>query len=539
MTTLHNYTKLSVLIIDDLPNFCSALRNMVFSYGVAEVDIVHHGEGALQALTKKRYDLVLSDYNLGEGKNGNDILEEAKHHELLKSGALFMMITAETTSEMVRGALEYQPDDYLTKPFTKEVLKKRLDRMLERKRAFNQVYRAMDKDDLAQALAHCNLVLKENDRYRNFGNRLQTELLIRKKDYSAARELYESILQVRPLAWAKLGLGKTYYLEGVFDKAEQQFRGLLDEDRGYVQAWDWLARAKVKQGDTVAAQDALQEAVAISPMNVRRQTTLGELAVTNEDFERAETAYNRAVKVGKHSVFRAPDNYLKLSELLVNKLTTSEGLVNKRLEAKALGTMDEMRKLYRSDPAVAVQSRLMEQHIHKSQGHEQEAERALAKAYDVFKREGGEEMPADIKEQLIEKLEAEDLGEKAKTIVAAMEHEESGHNAQAIELYDQGDLQGALELLDIAVKEKPRSLSINLNMAQVALHFMVKERASGPMLERAGLALKQVSNLNPEDKRYEHYLGLNKRYNQLLKRGGAQAGPGNRPESSESAVGSG
>ena len=131
-----DFSQLKVLIIDDFPNFCSALRTMVQSFGCEHIEFVLHGEDAIRAMSKTRFDIILCDYNLGEGKNGNDVLEEAKHHHILKSSALFMMITAENSAEMVRGALEYQPDDYLTKPFTKEVLLNRLQRLLVRNRVF-------------------------------------------------------------------------------------------------------------------------------------------------------------------------------------------------------------------------------------------------------------------------------------------------------------------------------------------------------------------------------------------------------------------
>ena len=66
----------------------------------------------------KSYDIVLCDYNLGAGQDGQQLLEELRYRHKLKNTSLFVMITAESSRDMVLGALEYLPDDYLTKPIT-------------------------------------------------------------------------------------------------------------------------------------------------------------------------------------------------------------------------------------------------------------------------------------------------------------------------------------------------------------------------------------------------------------------------------------
>jgi len=123
-----DFKSMHVLIIEDFENFSASLRDMVVFYGVPynHIQIAATGEDALRRLKETRYDLVLSDYNLGEGRNGNDVLEEATHTKLIKSSCLYIMLTAENSMGMVMGALEYQPDEYLTKPFTKELLNGRL-----------------------------------------------------------------------------------------------------------------------------------------------------------------------------------------------------------------------------------------------------------------------------------------------------------------------------------------------------------------------------------------------------------------------------
>ncbi len=516
-----DFSRLKFLIIDDFASFCSALRTMVQSFGVKDIDIVHHGEEAVRALHKTRYDVVLCDYNLGEGKNGNDVLEESRQHSLLKSSAIYIMLTAENASEMVRGALEYQPDDYLTKPFTKEVLQVRLMRLLERNRQFTPVFSALDHKDTALAITQCNQILNGKSRYTAYCLKLKAQLLFECRAYGQACELFQQVLKQKPLPWAKLGLGKSYFYLGQYPEAEAAFLDLIDEDRGYVQAWDWLARCQEQKGDTEGAQLSLQEATKISPVNVRRQVHLGDLAQQNGDVERAERAYNRAVKVGKHSVFRSPDSYMKLTELLINRLDGSQGLVGKQIEGRALSAMEELRGLYKSDSEVQIRSRFADHRIHSQQGHGPEAEKAIFRAYDICTKDEEGHLPGALKEQLITRLEEMGRSEMAGRIIEAMQQEESTHNTQAVSLYDQGDLEGALEMLRKAVAEKPRSYAICLNTAQVAIHSMVKKGADDQLMELAESALGRAANMSEEDRRYNHYQSLLKRLEKLKQSVGA------------------
>ncbi|HEY5718631.1 MAG TPA: tetratricopeptide repeat protein [Motiliproteus sp.] len=513
----HDYSRLNFLIVDDFPNFCSALRNMAQSFGVQNIDIYHNGDDAVSALAKTRYDVVLCDYNLGEGRTGNDVLEEAKHRKLLKSSALFLMITAENTADMVRGALEFQPDDYLTKPVTKEVLQTRLSRLLDRSAAFKDVYLHRDRERVDEAVTLLEQIAAERGRYSGYALKLRAELLLESKRYPQAVDMLQQILMIKNLAWAKLALGKAYFYQGMMDKAIKAFESLVEEDKGYVQAWDWLARCQEQAGDTEAAQRSLEAAVKVSPINIRRQAQLGELAVKNGDVERAEMAYGRAVKIGKHSVFREPDTYIKLSEILVTKLESAEGLIKKNAEIKALGTMDELRQLYRGDSEVQLRSRLMDHKVYTTQGNATMADKVLSKAYDLCQHDEAGVVSSEFKEQLIKQLESKGRQDLVDNLVQAMQQEESDHNRQAVEFYDQGDIRRALAALQIAVQEKPRSYAVNLNLAQVAMHHIAKYGVDTGLLEQAGEALQRVVGISDEDKRAKLYHNLQARFEKLSK----------------------
>nr|BFE94929.1 hypothetical protein GCM10020185_54650 [Pseudomonas brassicacearum subsp. brassicacearum] len=65
------------LIVDDFSDFRSSIRSMLRELGVKDVDTADTGEVALRMCSQKRYDFILQDYHLGDGrKNGQQVLED-------------------------------------------------------------------------------------------------------------------------------------------------------------------------------------------------------------------------------------------------------------------------------------------------------------------------------------------------------------------------------------------------------------------------------------------------------------------------------
>ena len=130
-----SFGKLSYLIVDDFENFRLSMRQILRNCGADKIESVANASAAVQYCAYNHVDVVLCDYNLGEGKNGQHILEELRYKKLLKRSSLFLMVTAETSKEMVMGAREYQPDGYLTKPINRAMLEKRLGGLIAQRNA--------------------------------------------------------------------------------------------------------------------------------------------------------------------------------------------------------------------------------------------------------------------------------------------------------------------------------------------------------------------------------------------------------------------
>lgn len=61
--------------------------------------------------------------------------------------------------------------------------------------------------------------------------------------------MFESVLAVRNLAWAKTGLGKTLYFTQNYAGALALFGQVLADNQMYIEAADWLAKTHEAMGD--------------------------------------------------------------------------------------------------------------------------------------------------------------------------------------------------------------------------------------------------------------------------------------------------
>ena len=78
---------LQVLIADDFENSRQSIRKILLSVGIENIHVTATGKGVLDECKSKKFDLILCDYNLGHGKNGQQVLEEVRDLGYLKSTA--------------------------------------------------------------------------------------------------------------------------------------------------------------------------------------------------------------------------------------------------------------------------------------------------------------------------------------------------------------------------------------------------------------------------------------------------------------------
>ena len=122
------HASMSVLVVDDSSPMITIMRNLLRNIGIADVDDAKDGATALAKMRAKRYELVISDWNM-EPMTGYEFLREVRNDAALKRTP-FIMVTAESKTENVIAARKAGVDNYIVKPFNAQTLKSKIDTVL-------------------------------------------------------------------------------------------------------------------------------------------------------------------------------------------------------------------------------------------------------------------------------------------------------------------------------------------------------------------------------------------------------------------------
>jgi len=114
-----------ILVVDDYRTMIRIIRNLLTQLGFSDVDEAVDGTEALQKLKRRRYGLVISDWNM-EPMSGYELLRHVREDGRL-TRTPFIMVTAESKTENVIAAKQAGVNNYIVKPFNAATLKSKID----------------------------------------------------------------------------------------------------------------------------------------------------------------------------------------------------------------------------------------------------------------------------------------------------------------------------------------------------------------------------------------------------------------------------
>lgn len=487
MAIITRFSDKNMLIIEDSGSMRTQLQLSLASFGFNKLRSVSNIKDALGLIEKEKYDIFLCDYNLGERTNGQQFLEHLRMNDLISRHSLFIMITGESNYSSVVLAAECSPDDYLLKPFSGEDLNLRLESLLERREVFAAVDHASDVKDWVGALAACDLIIAEKDRYYLYACKIRGALLLKLMRGQEAADHYRMMLKLRPLGWAKLGLSRACAMLGDQKEAEALARDVVSENPNFTSAYDFLGDLLTTKGDKDDALQVLQKAREISPGTLSRIRNMGTLALQTGRFEMAEEIMQEALTKHKYSPVRQAGDFVLVSRALVG-----QGKGDKALQA-----LKEAKDAFRDDNSkssiaaneslvyhkmgrpelaaaaleqamVADASHLSPQAVAEiaeaclSQGHEE-------KAYDLLKHaiQNNPDDPA-VRDQVHAVLSSAGKGtEEAEAIIDASVKEVIKINNDGVRHAEAGELEEAIALMCNAADRLPNNLQVVSNASLV------------------------------------------------------------------------
>ena len=521
------------LVVDDFVGVRQLLRESLRSLGARNIDQAASGGEAVALLARTRYDVVLCDFNLGEGKNGQQVLEEARLRNLLLPSSVWMMVSAEKSVESVMGAAEHQPDAYLVKPITEGVLLTRLNRAWHRKQVFRPIDQAYAEKDYLRAARLCDEQIAAGATHATHEIellRMKARLMEKSGEPERARETYERVLAQREYQWARAGLARIRLANGDFEGARQVFQGVIAENRYYIDAYDGLALAWQGMGKLEEACSILERAAKLSPNSVPRQNSLGQVCLKLGNVGMAEKAFRKCIAIGEYSVRRTPDAYFGLARVC--------GLKNDPKEAQALlaaaqRTFGEPGE--DAHPGIDLRAKITEGLVYHESGDYRRARKAgdeleallearaerpdvptcLEMATLLF-AVGVKDAPVDLlcyvarnnhdNPVLLDEVQA--IFEKARMLeegadlIRASKKEASDLMNQGVLLWKTGKLVEAVDWMRGAREKLPNNQRILFNAAQVLVSTMRERGYDAELAAEAHDVLAHVDRLQPGQQRF-------------------------------------
>ena len=122
-------TDLRFLVVDDFSTMRRIIKNLLEDLGFKNIAEADDGKTALPMLQTGNFDFVITDWNM-PAMPGLELLRAIRADDNLKHLPV-LMVTAEAQREQIVQAAQAGVSGYVVKPFTAEILKQKLEKILQ------------------------------------------------------------------------------------------------------------------------------------------------------------------------------------------------------------------------------------------------------------------------------------------------------------------------------------------------------------------------------------------------------------------------
>ena len=113
-----------VLFVEDSPTMRRIIFNTLKRLGFNDIIEAEDGKDALEKLKTAEVDLILTDWNMPE-MNGHELVQHLRKEAKYKTTPI-LMVTTRGMEDDVMTAIQAGVNGYVVKPFTPEILQKKL-----------------------------------------------------------------------------------------------------------------------------------------------------------------------------------------------------------------------------------------------------------------------------------------------------------------------------------------------------------------------------------------------------------------------------
>jgi len=368
-----------VLLLESSGPMRSAIYYMLRELGVQNLSVESLGRSVLNLLQEQRFDIVLLGHNGRDATTGIQLLEEARFRGYMRPTSGWILMTSDSSQEVILQAIDSHPDDLITKPFSREELHQRMSALVELKRALRPVDEALESGNPQAVIAACRRIPRFDPAYHD-AMIIRARALIQLNEAPAALQLLEAFYWEAPEKELGAALAQAYIAVHRLDEAEKLLTDIMENYPLFMQAYDLLARVQELQGELDGARETLIQATAQAPLGIPRQMELGRVATQSNAYDVARTAYKRTINLGRKSCFHSAEPHLRLANISRLQLQSMPDKAHAAMTAEIREILQQAQREFPKDDLLKVRSELVLNETYLVTGEIEAASKALSRA---------------------------------------------------------------------------------------------------------------------------------------------------------------
>lgn len=527
-----------VLIVDDQRAFQLMFKGILYSMGATNVAFAPTGEQALAKCANAEFDILFVDYHLGIGKNGKQLLEDLRERKLLGPQCIFMLVTGENSVPMVMSAVELEPDDYLVKPFSQNVLRTRIQRIQRKKQHLASLYQALFDEQYGQVVELCQQEVGTESRYQQFCKRVMVENLLRLNDYSAAEQVLQTTLNQRRSGWALLLHAKLSLNLKRYDESIALCYEAIEDNRYFAEAYDVLAQNYLEQGLLEEAFSHIQAAAEIAPYRMPRQYLVMEIAHALNDIPQQVQASKQLYEITRRSIRQDVTHLLNYIRTVIDAAVRTEEPAqrNRYLQEVSLALQRVQRdETMTREIDFGLFENLCQARLESLSGAQYQAKKTYAAVVDQLQSQHlilpdaifllnqigefeqantlAKLLPADLMQNPVLKTLLNDQ----QLFIDPKQQQFGTLNKEGIKNYKEGNYVNAVRQFELALELAPMNTGSALNFIQASIQLLnsQKKRKSTELFERCKKTFRIVDNMPLPEHHRTRYKELLQQFEKL------------------------
>jgi len=292
-----------ILIIDDCAIYRTATKGMLLKLGFSteQILLAKDAISALKIVKHKPVQLILCDYNLGDKKNGHQLLDEMVNCQMLSADCVIIIITGDSSTSVVRGFYELKSDGYLVKPLNYATFKERLPKFSRKKRVLADMLTTFALGDFTKTVTKADESISNAEKLSYGAQFLKAKALIQLNKCDEAKNILVNI-QGKParaevqIEFARLEMKQKQY------KSCLATLSPIEKDPIYcTEALLLSAQCYLAQQQLSLAIEKMSESIKISPRNIENYIFSSHMAMAMFDAKPAYDTLDIALSQSRHS----------------------------------------------------------------------------------------------------------------------------------------------------------------------------------------------------------------------------------------------